>query len=127
MQKAGHYLDSLAASIDMPLEEEELYADQLKEYLFYAGALQAVCRRQETLQLQLEKAEAHVASCITGKDNVEKGEQMCRVIIVPDSYQLPDPLESFCHISGEHSGDHQQVWKEVKNGSYHVRWDCNLL
>ena len=83
MQKAGHYLDSLAAGIDMPLEEEELYADQLKEYLFYAGALQAVCRRQEMLQLQLEKAEAHVASCITGKDNVEKGEQMCRVIIVP--------------------------------------------
>ena len=75
MQKAGHYLDSLAAGIDVPLEEEELCADQLKEYLFYAGALQAVCRHQEMLQLQLEKAESQVVSCITEKDNVQKGEQ----------------------------------------------------
>jgi len=74
MQKAGHYLDSLAAGIDVPLEEEELYADQLKEYLFYAGALQAVCRHQEMLQLQLEKAEAQVVSYIAEKDNVQKGE-----------------------------------------------------
>lgn len=74
MQKAGHYLDSVAAGIDIPLEEEELFADQLKEYLFYAGALQAVCRRQEMLQLQLEKAESQVVSCATEKDNVQKGE-----------------------------------------------------
>ncbi|KDR09256.1 Sorting nexin-4 [Zootermopsis nevadensis] len=73
LQKAGHYLDSVAAGIDIPLEEEELFADQLKEYLFYAGALQAVCRRQEMLQLQLEKAESQVVSCATEKDNVQKG------------------------------------------------------
>ncbi|KAJ4428154.1 hypothetical protein ANN_24169 [Periplaneta americana] len=73
LQKAGHYLDSLAAGIDMPLEEEELFADQLKEYLFFAGALQAVCRRQEMLQLQLERAEGQVASRTTEKDNVQKG------------------------------------------------------
>jgi sorting nexin-4 len=74
MQRAGHYLDSVAAGIDMPLEEEELYADQLKEYLFFAGALQGVCRRQEMLQLQLEKAEAQVLTRTIEKDNVEKGE-----------------------------------------------------
>lgn len=74
LQRAGHYLDSLAAGIDMPLEEEELYADQLKEYLFFAGALQAVCRRQEMLQLQLEKAEAQVLTRTIEKDNVQKGE-----------------------------------------------------
>jgi sorting nexin-4 len=73
LQKAGHYLDSLAAGIDVPLEEEELCADQLKEYLFYAGALQAVCRHQEMLQLQLEKAESQVVSCITEKDNFQRG------------------------------------------------------
>ncbi|PNF41162.1 Sorting nexin-4 [Cryptotermes secundus] len=73
LQRAGHYLDSLAAGIDMPLEEEELYADQLKEYLFFAGALQAVCRRQEMLQLQLEKAEAQVLTRTIEKDNVQKG------------------------------------------------------
>jgi sorting nexin-4 len=58
----------------MPLEEEELYADQLKEYLFFAGALQAVCRRQEMLQLQLEKAEAQVLTHTIEKDSVQKGE-----------------------------------------------------
>jgi sorting nexin-4 len=77
MQRAGHYLDSLAAGIDMPLEEEELFADQLKEYLFYAGALQAVCRRQEMLQLQLEKAEGQVLTCTIEKDNIQKGEYSC--------------------------------------------------
>jgi sorting nexin-4 len=56
----------------MPLEEEELYADQLKEYLFFAGALQAVCRRQEMLQLQLEKAETQVLTRTIEKDNVQK-------------------------------------------------------
>jgi sorting nexin-4 len=35
-------MDSLAASVDATLEEEELIADQLKEYLFLASALQ-VC------------------------------------------------------------------------------------
>jgi sorting nexin-4 len=74
MQRAGHYLDSLAAGIDMPLEEEELFADQLKEYLFYAGALQAVCRRQEMLQLHLEKAEGQVLTHTIEKDSVQKGE-----------------------------------------------------
>jgi sorting nexin-4 len=74
MQRAGHYLDSLAAGIDMPLEEEELLADQLKEYLFYAGALQAVCRRQEMLQLQLEKAEGQVLTHAVEKDSIQKGE-----------------------------------------------------
>jgi sorting nexin-4 len=80
LQKAGHYLDSIAAGIDMPLEEEELFADQLKEYLFFAGALQAVCRRQEMLQLQLEKADGQVASCTTEKDSVQKGEYFSTVI-----------------------------------------------
>lgn len=73
LQKAGHYLDSYAAGIDIPLEEEELFADQLKEYLFFAGALQSVCRRQEILQFQLERAENAVASRTTEKDNVQKG------------------------------------------------------
>ncbi|GLH10267.1 hypothetical protein R5R35_002087 [Gryllus longicercus] len=73
LQKAGHYLDSYAAGIDIPLEEEELFADQLKEYLFFAGALQSVCRRQEMLQYHLERAESAVASRTTEKDNVQKG------------------------------------------------------
>ncbi|KAG9349007.1 hypothetical protein JZ751_029325 [Albula glossodonta] len=45
-----------ASSIDDILEEEEHYADQLKEYLFYAEALRAVCRKHELMQYELETA-----------------------------------------------------------------------
>ncbi|XP_034434896.1 sorting nexin-4-like isoform X2 [Hippoglossus hippoglossus] len=54
LQSAGHHMDAYAASIDDILEEEEHYADQLKEYLFYAEALRAVCRKHELTQFELE-------------------------------------------------------------------------
>ncbi|KAJ4924705.1 hypothetical protein JOQ06_003657 [Pogonophryne albipinna] len=56
LQSAGHHMDAYAASIDDILEEEEHYADQLKEYLFYAEALRAVCRKHELTQFELEMA-----------------------------------------------------------------------
>ncbi|KAJ6665449.1 hypothetical protein lerEdw1_003290 [Lerista edwardsae] len=56
LQSAGHHMDVYAASIDDILEEEEHYADQLKEYLFYAEALRTVCRKHELLQYELEMA-----------------------------------------------------------------------
>ncbi|XP_043482200.1 sorting nexin-4-like [Leptopilina heterotoma] len=55
LQKSGHYLDSLAATIDTTLEEEELIADQLKEWLFSASALQQVVRRREAMQLATDE------------------------------------------------------------------------
>ncbi|XP_063230103.1 sorting nexin-4-like isoform X2 [Bacillus rossius redtenbacheri] len=90
LQKAGHYLDSLAAGVDAPLEEEELVADQLKEYLFFAGALQAVCRRQEALQLALERAELQVLSRTAEKDGVQRGRAglMSRLFGVVDSEEV---------------------------------------
>jgi len=51
-------MDSFAAEIDSLLEEEELLADQLKEYLFFAISLQAMCRRKDVAQAALEKAQA---------------------------------------------------------------------
>uniref|UniRef100_A0A9J8BY68 Sorting nexin 4 n=1 Tax=Cyprinus carpio carpio TaxID=630221 RepID=A0A9J8BY68_CYPCA len=45
-----------AASVDDILEEEEHYADQLKEYLFYSDALRTVCRKHELTQYELEMA-----------------------------------------------------------------------
>ncbi|TSK92903.1 Sorting nexin-4 [Bagarius yarrelli] len=56
LQSAGHHMDAYAASIDDILEEEEHYADQLKEYLFYTEALRAVCRKHELCQFELEMA-----------------------------------------------------------------------
>ena len=72
-QKAGHYLDSVAAGIDTALEEEELLADQLKEYLFSAGALQTVCRRQEILQYQVERAQDLVQQQVLKLERVQQG------------------------------------------------------
>ncbi|XP_062389768.1 sorting nexin-4 isoform X2 [Sardina pilchardus] len=56
LQSAGHHMDAYAASVDDILEEEEHYADQLKEYLFYTEALRAVCRKHELIQYELEMA-----------------------------------------------------------------------
>ncbi|KAM6954797.1 sorting nexin-4-like isoform 1-T1 [Lycodopsis pacificus] len=54
LQSAGHHMDTYAASIDDILEEEEHYADQLKEYLFYTDAVRSVCRKHELMQYELE-------------------------------------------------------------------------
>ncbi|XP_034528858.1 sorting nexin-4-like isoform X1 [Notolabrus celidotus] len=62
LQSAGHHMDAFAASIDDILEEEEHYADQIKEYLFYAEALRAVCRKHELTQFELEMASQDLIS-----------------------------------------------------------------
>ncbi|XP_047420443.1 sorting nexin-4 isoform X2 [Sciurus carolinensis] len=62
LQSAGHHMDVYASSIDDILEDEEHYADQLKEYLFYAEALRAVCRKHELMQYDLEMAAQDLAS-----------------------------------------------------------------
>eukprot|EP00063_Salmo_salar_P067312 XP_014042147.1 PREDICTED: sorting nexin-4-like isoform X1 [Salmo salar] len=62
LQSAGHHMDAYAASVDDILEEEEHYADQLKEYLFYAEALRAVCRKHELTQYELETASSDLIS-----------------------------------------------------------------
>lgn len=62
LQSAGHHMDVYAASVDDILEEEEHYADLLKEYLFYAEALRAVCRKHELLQYELEMIALDLAS-----------------------------------------------------------------
>ncbi|TWW80694.1 Sorting nexin-4 [Takifugu flavidus] len=61
LQSAGHHMDTYAASIDDILEEEEHYADQLKEYLFYTDAVRAVCRKHELIQYELELAAQDLA------------------------------------------------------------------
>uniref|UniRef100_A0A8C4X8I8 Sorting nexin 4 n=1 Tax=Erpetoichthys calabaricus TaxID=27687 RepID=A0A8C4X8I8_ERPCA len=66
LQSAGHHMDAYAASVDDILEEEEHYADQLKEYLFYSEALRTVCRKHELLQYELE---------VTALDLVSKKQQ----------------------------------------------------
>ncbi|KAE8281565.1 Sorting nexin-4 [Larimichthys crocea] len=53
LQSAGHHMDAYAASIDDILEEEEHYADQMKEYLFYAEALRLVSEHEPMMIFSL--------------------------------------------------------------------------
>lgn len=66
-------MDSLAATIDTTLEEEELIADQLKEWLFGASALQAVVKRREALQLAKDEAHDALTTAFDQKDKVVQG------------------------------------------------------
>jgi sorting nexin-4 len=59
--------------IDSTLEEEELIADQLKEWLFGASALQAVVRRREALQLNKEEACDNLSALQEQKEKVLQG------------------------------------------------------
>lgn len=54
-------MDCYAASIDAMMEEEDIVADQLKEYLFFSQALHGLCSRHQMAQLEVEKAESHLS------------------------------------------------------------------
>ncbi|XP_046683907.1 sorting nexin-4-like isoform X2 [Homalodisca vitripennis] len=73
LQKSGHFFDSIAAGIGTSLEDEELVIDQLKEYLFFSGSLQALCRRQELLQYELEQAQENIKNKEQEKIRVQQG------------------------------------------------------
>ncbi|XP_050669060.1 sorting nexin-4-like [Leptidea sinapis] len=73
LQKAGHYFDSIADSIDSIAEDEEQLADQLKEYLFYAAAVQHLCANHETLQRALENANDALSNRIAERNRAAAG------------------------------------------------------
>uniref|UniRef100_A0A8C4EWE1 PX domain-containing protein n=1 Tax=Dicentrarchus labrax TaxID=13489 RepID=A0A8C4EWE1_DICLA len=73
LQSAGHHMDTYAASIDDILEEEEHYADQLKEYLFYTDAVRSVCRKHELIQYELEMAVQDLAHKKQQKEELATG------------------------------------------------------
>ncbi|XP_035700212.1 sorting nexin-4-like isoform X2 [Branchiostoma floridae] len=73
LQSAGHFMDVYAASIDSMLEEEDTYADALKEYLYFADALRSICRKQELLQYEVEKLEDKLVYLKAQKEQMEQG------------------------------------------------------
>ncbi|KAJ8733485.1 hypothetical protein PYW08_001783 [Mythimna loreyi] len=73
LQKAGHYFDSIADSIDSVAEDEEQLADQLKEYLFYASALQQLCSNHEMLQRTLENAQDTLTNRVSERSRAAAG------------------------------------------------------
>jgi len=60
LQKGGHYMDSYAAAIDSHLEEEDIVAEKLKEYLYYGQSLQELCIRHQMAEFEVERAESHL-------------------------------------------------------------------
>ncbi|ELU02744.1 hypothetical protein CAPTEDRAFT_175446 [Capitella teleta] len=73
LQSAGHYMDVYAASVDVLLEDEEQFADQLKEYYCFCDSLRTLCRKQELIQLDLEKAEDSLAYKTTQREQLVDG------------------------------------------------------
>ncbi|XP_071942055.1 sorting nexin-4-like isoform X2 [Antedon mediterranea] len=71
LQSAGHYMDSYKDYIDDFMAEEELIADQLKEYACFADAVRSVCSKQEMLQYEVEKAEELLASKTQLRDQLQ--------------------------------------------------------
>ncbi|XP_006624525.1 sorting nexin-4-like [Apis dorsata] len=90
LQKSGHYLDSLAATIDTTLEEEELIADQLKEWLFGASALQAVIKRREALQLAKDETHDALTAAFEQKEKIIQGKSglMSRLFVSVDTEEV---------------------------------------
>jgi sorting nexin-4 len=73
LQSAGHYMDVYSQSIETYLEDEEQFADQLKEYYAFGDALRSVCRKQELTQLDLEKAEDSVMNKSIQREQLLQG------------------------------------------------------
>ncbi|XP_071497759.1 sorting nexin-4-like isoform X3 [Diadema antillarum] len=72
LQSAGHFMDVYKDYIDDYMAEEEQIADQLKEYIYFADSLKAVCRKQEVLQYELERCEDLLGSKKLQRDQLTK-------------------------------------------------------
>ena len=64
-------MDCYSTAIDGHLEEEDGFADQLKEYYYYSTSVAALCSRHQMTQFQMEKAEANVALQKSYKDKYD--------------------------------------------------------
>ncbi|KAL5009444.1 hypothetical protein ScPMuIL_011749 [Solemya velum] len=73
LHSAGHYMNVYAQTIDNSLDEEEQYADQLKEYLAFGDSLRTVCRKYECMQYDLERAEDGLSYKAGQRENLAQG------------------------------------------------------
>lgn len=70
---AGHYMNVYGQTVDAILEEEEQYADQLKEYMAFGDSLRTVCRKYECTQYDFERAEDNLAYKQNQKEQLIQG------------------------------------------------------
>lgn len=59
--------------IDVCIESEEDFADQLKEYHGYCDSLRHICKKQELLLLQLQQCEDALESRKLERENFSQG------------------------------------------------------
>ncbi|CAB1327623.1 unnamed protein product [Coregonus sp. 'balchen'] len=110
LQSAGHHMDAYAASVDDILEEEERYADQLKEYLFYAEALRAVCRKHELTQYELETASSDLISKKQQREELATG--VFRMSNKLFGQETPEQREAKLHLLEEQIVQGEETVKE---------------
>lgn len=72
--KAAHLMN-VYASLSNCMDEEEQFADQMKEYLFFAESLRNVCKNQEKLQYEVERADAILSAKSTQRENLMQGKK----------------------------------------------------
>jgi len=71
LQTSGHYMDRLAASVDEPLEEDDMnFSEQLKEYYHFSEVLKGVAHKQQLRQYDVEKAEESLTSKKKQRDDM---------------------------------------------------------
>lgn len=73
LRKCSVEMDKFSGSVDSLMEEEELYAEQLKEYHNFGNSLKAIIKKHEALQYDVEYVENQLMSAHLEKKQVESG------------------------------------------------------
>ncbi|CAG2243331.1 SNX4 [Mytilus edulis] len=68
-----NHLFEAGQTVEGILEEEEQYADQLKEYMAFADSLSTVCRKYECMQYDFERAEDNLTNKQIQKEQLNLG------------------------------------------------------
>ncbi|KJE94368.1 hypothetical protein CAOG_05018 [Capsaspora owczarzaki ATCC 30864] len=72
LQSTGHFMDSLAPSVNEKLHaEEDQFTAVLREYTLFGDSLRTLVKRQEQKQYDLEKAEDSLASKVSSLEQLQ--------------------------------------------------------
>lgn len=72
-QKAGHYVDTIPPSTETILQDEDVIADQFKEYLFFTASLEEMYKHKVALCLHINRLRESIASKQHEKQRVLQG------------------------------------------------------
>uniref|UniRef100_A0A674F1U0 Sorting nexin 4 n=1 Tax=Salmo trutta TaxID=8032 RepID=A0A674F1U0_SALTR len=110
LQSAGHHMDAYAASVDDILEEEEHYADQLKEYLFYTDALRWNVSFPPCVQTVRTFSLKGMTSKLFGQETAEQREAKLQVL----EQQLKEGEEAVKEKNTESDEFVKTAWVDIE-------------